>query len=296
MSGPLRWDIEGRDWPHRGASSFVSSGALKWHVQQMGEGPVVLLLHGTGGANHSWRDVMPLLAENFTVIAPDLPGHGFTSGRSPAGMSLKGMAGAVAALLAELAAEPALIVGHSAGAAIALRMAIDGKTQAPIIGFNPAIMPFPGLAARLFPALAKVLFVNPFVPRIFARMARVPGETGRFLKRSTGSTIEPLGLRCYQTLFGNSRHCEGALEMMANWDLAALERALPLIANPVLLVHSHGDIAVPLSSVERASRLLPNCRLEVLPKLGHLAHEEAPGQAAGKIAVFAHERIREAAA
>ncbi|OZA31359.1 MAG: alpha/beta hydrolase, partial [Novosphingobium sp. 17-62-9] len=70
MSGP-RWDVEGRNWPNRSASRFIETPGLKWHVQIAGEGPVVLLLHGTGAATHSWRDVLPLLAQGFTVIAPD---------------------------------------------------------------------------------------------------------------------------------------------------------------------------------------------------------------------------------
>lgn len=289
MSRRLRWEIEGKLWPHRDSSRFVETRGLTWRVEQMGSGPVLLLLHGTGASAHSWRDVMPLLAEHFTVIAPDLPVHAFTTGQPPRGLSLNGMAFALVDLLAALEVQPALVVGHSAGVAIALRWAKESGSNVPIAGFNPAIMPFPGLAARLFPALAKMLFVNPFVPRIFARMARVPGETARFLRRATASQIEPAGLRCYKVLLGNSRHCEGALEMMANWDLEALEHVLPEITNPVLLVHSHGDVAVPLDSVERAARLLPQAQLEVQPELGHLAHEEAPDVAARLIREFASE-------
>ena len=78
MAAP-RWTHEGRDWPNATASRFVAAGGVKWHVQVMGQGPVALLLHGTGSATHSWRDLAPLLARDFTVVAPDLPGHGFTS-------------------------------------------------------------------------------------------------------------------------------------------------------------------------------------------------------------------------
>ena len=46
MSYHPRWDVEGRDWPNRAASRFVDAGQLRWHVQVMGEGPVLLLLHG----------------------------------------------------------------------------------------------------------------------------------------------------------------------------------------------------------------------------------------------------------
>jgi magnesium chelatase accessory protein len=66
------------DWPHRTASRFVSAGGIEWHVQVMGKGPCALLLHGTGASTHSFRDLAPALAPDFSVIAVDLPGHGFT--------------------------------------------------------------------------------------------------------------------------------------------------------------------------------------------------------------------------
>jgi magnesium chelatase accessory protein len=291
----LRWEVEGRDWPNRAASRFLTVGPVEWHVQQMGDGPVVVLLHGTGASSHSWRDVMPLLADNYTVIAPDLPGHGFTRGRPRGGVGLEGMATALGELLRALDTDPGLVVGHSAGVAIAMNYLHLQGSSCPVVGFNPAIMPFPGLAARIFPAMAKMLFVNPLAPRIFARMARVPGETGRFLRRATGSRIDGVGLNCYETLIGNARHCEGALAMMAEWNLEALARTLPEIVSPVLLLHPRGDSAVPLSSVEEAARLLPNCRLDSTGTLGHLAHEEDPRAAVEAIVDFAlaHDLLAE---
>ncbi|MFN5717015.1 MAG: alpha/beta fold hydrolase, partial [Bradyrhizobium sp.] len=77
MSG-LVWSRDGTDWPNRNASVFVEAAGIRWHVQRMGEGPSLLLIHGTGAATHSWRDMLPLLARHFSVVAPDLPGHGFT--------------------------------------------------------------------------------------------------------------------------------------------------------------------------------------------------------------------------
>ena len=293
----LRWETHGRQWPNRAASRFVETPRLVWHVQVMGDGPALLLLHGTGAATHSWRDVMPLLARDFTVIAPDLPGHGFTKGRPAGGLTLKGMARALADLLAALGQTPVLIAGHSAGAAIALQTVRDSALTVPVVGFNPALMPFPGLAARIFPQLARMLFINPFVPRIFAATARRAGEPQKFLGKATGSQIDAAGIAHYATLLGNHHHCGGALEMMANWDLEALGAMLPDVPNPVLLVHSRGDSAVPLASVEKAARIMPNCTLEVLPELGHLSHEERPETAAALIRDFAErpEQTRGAA-
>ena len=58
-----QWDHDGADWPHRHSSIFVHAAGLRWHVQQMGRGPVVLLIHGTSAATHSFRGLAPLLAD-----------------------------------------------------------------------------------------------------------------------------------------------------------------------------------------------------------------------------------------
>jgi magnesium chelatase accessory protein len=285
MSG-LDWNREGLIWPHREASTFVELGRARWHVQTMGSGPPLLLLHGTGASVHSWRGLMPLLAQTHTVIAPDLPRHAFTTGHDAYAMSLPAMAGQVAGLLQALEIEPAAIIGHSAGAAVALQLALDHSYSGPIIGLNAALRPFPGALAQIFPAVAKALFINPLVPRIFSSTVDLTGGAGRFLWRSTHSRIDAEGLACYRTLLKHPGHAGGALAMMANWDLPALRERMGEVANPVLLVHGGNDPAIPPHWAEDAHGWLPDARLEVLPGLGHLAHEEAPEKAAAAIAAF----------
>ncbi|KWV94489.1 alpha/beta fold hydrolase BchO [Erythrobacter sp. AP23] len=291
MSRALNWEREGSIWPHRASSRFVDCGTVRWHVQTMGEGPPLLLLHGTGASCHSWRDVMPALAEHYTCIAPDLPGHAF-SRASGGAMTLPRMARELRALLDRLELSPAAIVGHSAGAAIALQMIRDRGANFPVIGFNPALAPFPGLGSQLLPLMAKLLFVNPLVPRVFAGIASLSGETARFLRRSTNSRIDAAGLHCYEVLLGNAGHCRAALAMMANWDLEPLQRYLVDLQGPVLLVHSERDEAIPLASVRKAAERLPDAQLEVLPGLGHLAHEERPAEAAEHIRRFLDARAK----
>ncbi len=291
MSSGLNWDRDGRDWPNRAASRFVAAGGLGWHVQIAGPdaqgAPVLLVLHGTAASSHSWRAMLMPLAAHFTVVAPDLPGHGFTSGRVPGGPGLPQMGRALSALLAELNAPPALIAGHSAGAAIALEVASRMAAPPPVIGFGAALMPFPGLAAQLFPALAKALFVNPLVPRIFARLAAVPGEAERFLARATASQIDAAGLALYARLLARHGHVGGALAMMANWDLSAFAPRLAAMAMPVRLIHGGDDPAVPLASVRAAAARLLQADVVVWDGLGHLAHEEEPERAAAAVVEFA---------
>lgn len=286
----LDWNREGLIWPHREASEFVRVGGKRWHVQRMGAGPALLLLHGTGASVHSWRGLMPLLAQTYTVIAPDLPRHAFTTGHDAYAMSLPAMADEIAGLMRALDVEPAAIIGHSAGAAIALQMALDHGFTGPIIGLNSALRPFPGALAQIFPAVAKALFINPLVPRIFTGSIDLVGGAGRFLWRSTHSQIDEGGIACYRTLLKHPAHAGGALAMMANWDLPTLRTRMGEPRNRVLLIHGANDPAIPLDWARDAHGWLHNARLDVLPGLGHLAHEEAPEKAAALIAAFLAEQ------
>lgn len=287
MSDRPSWDVEGRDWPNRAASRFIEAGGLRWHVQVAGKGPVLLLLHGTGAATHSWRDVLPQLAASFTIVAPDLPGHGFTQGRLPGGPTLPNVARAIAALVAALELDLSAVVGHSAGAAVALRMAIDGSVSPrSVVGLSSALLPFPGLAAQLFPALAKLLFLNPFAPHIFARMATPRREVERFLIKSTGSAIDAVGVAHYAALFRKPGHIAGTIAMMAEWDLQALKHDMARLAFPVALIHGENDRAIDPAKAQEAAALIPGVQLTMLPGLGHLAHEEQPELVTGLILQF----------
>ena len=292
--GPARldWARDGRDWPNRDASRFVEAGGLRWHVQVLGPpsppAPTLLLLHGTGAATHTWRGLAPRLAQaGFHVVAPDLPGHGFTAMPPRDGLSLPGMAAAVGALLDALPASPALIVGHSAGAAVAVRLALDGRC-APrgLVGLNPALLPLGGLPGRLFSPAARWLGGVSLAPRLFARIGESPAVLDRLL-RGTGSTIGDDGRRGYARVVANPGHVAGAIGMMARWDLDALERDLPRLAVPMLAIVGARDATLPPDEGERVRRRVPGAEVETLAGLGHLAHEERPDQVAARILAFA---------
>jgi magnesium chelatase accessory protein len=275
------WERDGRDWPHRSASRFVEAAGLRWHIQEFGEAekPGLLLLHGTGAATHSWRGLAPLLAGRYRVVAPDLPGHGFTDPLPPGRLSLPGMAEAVAGLCDHLNLVPALAIGHSAGAAVLARMCLDRRiTPDLLVALNGALTPFPGVASFLFPSMARMLFLNPVTPRIFAWSADKAAV--RRLLDGTGSRLDQPGLDLYRRLLSRSGHVSGALGMMANWDLAALDRDLPKLSVRTLLVVGSEDKAIRPDTAFALRDRLPSARIELLRGLGHLAHEEAPGRVA----------------
>jgi len=280
----MDWERDGADWPHRERSRFFDVDSQRWHAQHWPRpgADVLLLLHGTGASTHSFRSLAPLLAERFEVVAPDLPGHGF-SGPAPLGRAgLPGMAGSLAALLLRLGVEPACIVGHSAGAAVAARLALDGATPRSIIGLNAALLPLRGLAGTLFSPAAKLLAMNPLVPHFFAWRAADRVVLDRLLA-STGSAVDEAGKALYGRLVADPAHVAGALAMMAQWDLPALAAELPKLRVPLHLLVGARDTTIPPADAQRIEALVPGCTRQLLPGLGHLAHEEQPGSVAGWI-------------
>lgn len=287
MEPRLQWERDGADWPHRSFSRFVEAGGLRWHVQRVPATdslrPRALLIHGTGSSTHSWRDLVPLLSPHFDLLAMDLPGHAFTS--LPAGgigsvqLSLPGMARALAQLLAVEGFAPDFVVGHSAGAAIGAQLVLDGAAAPRLVAsLNGALLPLGGLAGRLFSPAARLMALLPGVPRLFAWRAADAQVLQRILD-STGSTLDERGRALYARLAANPGHVEGALGMMANWDLPAFAEVLPTLAVPLSLMVGSLDATVPPTEADRALALLAGrVRAEkvVFEGLGHLAHEERP--------------------
>jgi magnesium chelatase accessory protein len=291
MSERLVWERDGRDWPHRERSRFIEAAGLRWHVQHWLQPDQphqrVLLVHGTGSSTHSWRGLAPLLAQHAQVIAMDLPGHAFTGmpsgGAASAQLSLPGMAEAVAGLLQTLDVRPTLVIGHSAGAAVAVRMALDARVQPrAIMGLNAALLPLRGLAGQLFSPVAKLMASSSLVPRFFSARAAEPAVLARLLA-STGSTLDAEGMALYGRLVSSAGHAAGALGMMANWDLQTLAHQLSRLQSPLDLVVGARDHTVPPAQAQRVLARLPAglpSSLTQLPGLGHLAHEEQPEQVA----------------
>ncbi len=280
----MDWARHAAHWPHAQHSRFVQAGGIHWHVQVMGQGPALLLLHGTGSGNFSWRGLMPELARYFTVVAPDLPGHAFTS-RGPEGaLSLPGMSEGLRALMLQMDLRPQAVIGHSAGAAIAAHMALEhgriaGST---VVGLNPAWLPLPGLSSWLFAPAAKLAAINPLSAWATAKMAAKPGAIAQWLAR-TGSTLDAQGLDLYTRVLSDAGHVHGVLSMMAAWRIKPLAARLQHLHSPVFMAIGAQDQTVPPSLAEQACRLLPNAQLWRQPGLGHLAHEQDPVGTAAQI-------------
>jgi len=280
----MDWAEHRADWPLAEHSQFVQAGGIHWHVQRLGQGPALLLLHGTGSGSFSWRGLMPSLARHFTVVAPDLPGHVFTSRGPPGALSLPGMSEGLRALMLQMNLTPTVIVGHSAGAAIAAHMALHHSrmAQCTLIGLNPAWLPLPGLATWVFGPAAKLAALNPLSAWASAKMAAKPGAVAQWLTR-TGSTLDAQGVALYTRVLSDAGHVHGVLSMMAAWRLKPLAERLHQLRNPVFMGIGTQDQTVPPVLADEACQRLPQAQKWLQPGLGHLAHEQDPLGTAAQI-------------
>lgn len=237
----------------------------------------MVLLHGSGAANHSWRYITPLLARQCTVVAPDLPGHGFTSFPPADKLSMSNMADGVRELLRVLDIRPDILVGHSAGGALALWLARDWPECA-VVGVNPALAPPSSLMTLLTPAV-QTLTGTGIVGYLTARLAD-SDFVFNSLMRSTGSVVRPEQLALYRAFAKSDRHASALMSMFAEWNLHALAERLPALANRVTLILGAKDGWVPAAATAQVAKRLSHVALVTLPDAGHLAHEEQPERVA----------------
>jgi magnesium chelatase accessory protein len=260
----------------------VQADGLSWHVVEQGNGPVILLVHGTAASTHSWRDVIPYLSETHHVVALDLPGHGRTRHHTSRDLSLERMARGIVAVVSTMSLFPDIVVGHSAGAAVLAAACAHGKLHPQrFVSFNGAFYPFGGVAGNLFSPIAKLFAFNPFVPRLLSALAS-RAKVEKLLK-DTGSSINQQGIELYFNLFRQESHVAAALGMMAAWDLRGMDTKLARINAEIVFVSGKYDKAVPPETADRAARSCRKATVMQIDGFGHLLHEENPALAAGII-------------
>ncbi|MFL4472264.1 alpha/beta fold hydrolase BchO [Tateyamaria armeniaca] len=287
----MKWtDI--KSWPNAELSRRVNGPLHRWHVQEAGQGKTILLLHGAGGSTHNFRDMIAPLAKDYHVVAVDLPGQGFTQLGARHRCGLDPMAQDIAALCEQQGWDPEVIVGHSAGGAIALRMAmmdVSPRGHPPlVIGINAALGEFPGLAGLIFPLMAKALAAVPFTARLFSGASGNPARIQALIS-STGSELDQEGLDLYRRLVADRDHVDATLLMMAQWKLQPLLDSLKSHTGAIRFVVGEKDATVPPTVSLNAAQKLTDATVTNLPDLGHLAHEERPKEMAQLILDLARQ-------
>lgn len=263
----------------RSDCSFVrAANGLRFAYVEQGErdGPVMLMLHGYTDSHRSFDVLRPHLPESWRVIALTQRGHG-RSDKPAAGYDIASLAADVPAFLDAIGVERALIVGHSMGASVALRVAAEfpGRvTGLALIGAFASFNDNPGVA-ELSAQVETFESIDPDFALAFQESTFAKMIPQRFL-----DTIVAESLRCPAHVW------RGALSgVIASDSIAAARRCLA----PVLLVRGADDAFVPGSDQVKLRNALPSARLHTLAGIGHAPHWEAPETTANLLRAFAGE-------
>ena len=261
------------------------------HVVQAGTAgaPAILLIHGFCGSTFSWRDVVPLLARHYHVVALDLPGFGFSDRRRELEYSLESHGRRAARLLEHLGIARATVVGHSMGGGVAEHLAVRYPERVDRLVLAAAIdagaeQPWQSVSPLLWASLlqgTRVAFRVPPLVRWAARksLLRMTGED-RFGEATTlDGYVGPL-------LIGGTAACFARLA--ADWKA---EPAIDpgRISAPVLVVSGEFDRDVPPGVGAAIAEKIPHARHLVLPGVGHLLFEQEPELFVEEVLTFLHE-------
>ena len=269
------------DWPNREHSRIVSVGDLDWHVQLTGKGPVVLLLHGTGSSTHSWSDIIPLLESHAQVLVPDLPGHAYTLGAKLEDLTLDQIARSLLVLIDQLGIEsPSIVVGHSAGAPLALRFAVAAsKPPKLVIALNPSFIPPPPVYTSFFGPLLGPITRSSTLSSLLASLSPSLGMVDKLLD-STNTILPETRRVYYRKLFERSDHVRGSMNFMAAADIEKVLKEANLYHGKLICVLGSEDAWIPAKPLEKIIRdYFPTA--EVLKwEGGHIMHELEPSKVA----------------
>ncbi|CAA9537589.1 MAG: Hydrolase, alpha/beta fold family [uncultured Solirubrobacteraceae bacterium] len=244
-------------------------------------GPVVVLLHGIAGSGQTWDPVLPLLGERFTVIAPDMLGHG-GSAKPRGDYSLGAYASAVRDLMAALGHDSATVVGHSLGGGIAMQFAYQFPERLDRLvlvssgglGREVAVM----LRAAALPGADWVLplMVNRRFDGFGRKLATGLNRVG-FL---AAADLDELA-RGFASLKDTSArqaflHTVRSVIDVGGQRVDASDRLYLAEEVPTMLVWGEKDRVIPVRHGLLAQQKMPGSRMEVLPDAGHFPHIADP--------------------
>ena len=252
---------------------------------EAGSGPAVALVHGFGGAASNWTLVAPALARRCRVLVPELPGHGGSSPLPAPVETLDPYADRLVAVLDE----PAVLVGHSLGAVVALRAAarhphaVRGLVLAGCAGIGSGTRQAERALTLVALRQARQATV---AAKAYGRAARLcsSGSCSRFAGVADPRALDPRAAEGFLAGSGLYTDARTAGDALVRTDPRVdLER----VRCPALVLHGARDLQVPLRDGFQYARLL-DAPLRVIADCGHLLNGERPDAVVDAIFGFLH--------
>ena len=273
---------------------FITIHGHRRAYVKKGSGPTLLLLHGLGCDHTTWLPVIDRLAERFTVIAPDLLGHG-SSDKPRADYSVGGYANGMRDLLTVLGIDRVTVVGHSFGGGVAMQFAYQfpERTERLVLtasgGLGPEVTPvIRAITTPGFDQLMSVLTL-PGVRHLgvaaLRRLSALPLSAARDLGEAAAiyqSFADPDARAAI-------RHVVRAVVDWHGQIVTMSDRAYLTGAMPMCVVWGRDDVVIPAQHARNAAALAPTARVEVIPHCGHFPHHDHPERFARILGDFVAE-------
>src|SRR6478752_1588284 len=246
-----------------------------------GSGPAILLIHGIGDNSTTWSTVQSKLAQRFTVIAPDLLGHG-KSDKPRADYSVAAYANGMRDLLSVLDIDRVTVVGHSLGGGVAMQFAYQYPERCERL----VLVATGGISRDVSPWLR--LAAAPNADLVLPLLSLAPTQTlGRWFLQANAMLGSDLGCDSapLQRVFAalpdaySRRAFVRTLRAVVDWRgqvITMLDRCYLTRGMPTLLVWGAHDAVVPFSHARLAHAAMPGSRLEVFEDAGHFPHHHDP--------------------
>ena len=263
-----------KNWPNHSFSREIKTEDLSWHVQVGGDSTKhILLLHGTGSSAHTWGDIFTELAKNYTVIAPDLPGHGFTTSVTRKSFSLDELAMQLTHLKEALGIQYFdYIIGHSAGATLGLSYALVNEQPKKIIGLNPSLISLPSFYHQFVAPLLNPIVTSSFFTSILSDLLPHTKIIDGLLD-STKTNLSQEKRALYKTLFNSADHLNGSMNFMAGADITHLLEKCKAIKSKLIFILTEDDGWIPIKNLRDVIRKYFDNAKVIEMRGGHLFHE-----------------------
>jgi pimeloyl-ACP methyl ester carboxylesterase len=261
--------------------SYVTIHGHRRAYVTVGSGPALLLLHGLGCDHTTWSPVIESLARRYTVIAPDLLGHG-RSDKPRADYSVGGYANGMRDLLTVLGIDRVTVVGHSFGGGVAMQFAYQypERTERLVLvasgGLGPEVSP--AIRAVTTPGFhqAMGLLSLPGVRQLGSAGLRALAATGLRSTRDLGEVAEIYESFRDPRARAAIRHVVRAVVDWKGQVVTMSDRAYLTQAMPICVVWGRHDMVIPVRHAANAAVLAPDARIEVIPNAGHFPHKDHP--------------------